>query len=207
MSRPCPRFARRRPSRSWLKQPPRQPSHGYAGCGSLSTRCRVAKFLEGRGEVAKALEVAKDPEYRFELAVQLSDFDVAVAIAETLASPARWKQLGELALSDGRLPLAQRCLTQSDDLSGMMLMFTATGNRAGMRVRPSALLRAVLSCVLTLCCAADTSDLVHSTCDLFSVRPMCVPPMCTKRGTNRCWARKRCSPLYTARVGGRNVCP
>lgn len=96
---------------------------------------RVAKFLEGRGDVAKALEVARDADYRFDLAVQLNDFDVAVGIAEELASPARWKQLGEMALSDGRLPLAQRCLSHSGDLSGMMLMFTATGNRTGMRVR------------------------------------------------------------------------
>lgn len=136
----------------------------------------MAKFLEGRGEVAKALEVAKDPEYRFELAVQLSDFDVAVAIAEELASPARWKQLGELALSDGRLPLAQRCLAQSDDLSGMMLMFTATGNRAGMRVR--LLLRAAL-------CRAVTRTALHrrtrhpsdSTHEVSCEPSMCMMPM------------------------------
>lgn len=30
--------------------------------------CSVAKFLETRGEAAKALEVARDPDYRFELA-------------------------------------------------------------------------------------------------------------------------------------------
>lgn len=41
----------------------------------------------------------------------------------------------ELALADGRLELGERCLRASGDLSGMMLMHSATGNRAGMEVR------------------------------------------------------------------------
>ena len=99
----------------------------------------MAKFLEARGHVQKALEVAKDGDLRFDLAVQLDDVDAAVAIAEELASESRWKQLGEMALAGGRLPLAERCLEQSGDLSGQLLMFSATGNRAGMQVRlPSA---------------------------------------------------------------------
>lgn len=100
--------------------------------------CRVAKFLETRGEPAKALEVACDPDYRFELAVTLNNFDVATAIAEQLGSESRWKQLGEMALADGRLALAERCLDRSGDLSGQMLMHTATGNRTGMQVQTPA---------------------------------------------------------------------
>jgi coatomer subunit beta' len=96
---------------------------------------RVAKFLEARGHVEKALEVVRDPDYRFELAVQLNNFDIATSIAEQLASESRWKQLGEMALSDGRLELAERCLEKSGDFSGMMLMHSATGNRKGMAVR------------------------------------------------------------------------
>lgn len=95
---------------------------------------RVAKFLESRGEVLKAMEVARDPDYRFELAITLNNFEVAKNIAEQLASEARWKQLGEMALADGQLALAEQCLERSNDLSGQMLMFTATGNRAGMQV-------------------------------------------------------------------------
>jgi coatomer subunit beta' len=96
---------------------------------------RVAKFLEARGHVAKALEIARDKDYKFELALQLNDIDAAVAIAEALQSEARWKQLGELALSDGRLALAERALRAAGDLSGMMLIHSATGNRRGMQVR------------------------------------------------------------------------
>ena len=52
----------------------------------------MAKFLEARGLVAKALEVARDADYRFELALQLDNVDVAVEIAEELGSETRWKQ-------------------------------------------------------------------------------------------------------------------
>lgn len=67
--------------------------------------------------------------------MQLDKVDVAVGIAEQLKSEARWKQLGEMALADGRLELAESCLRQSGDVSGMLLMHSATGNREGMRVR------------------------------------------------------------------------
>ena len=37
----------------------------------------MARFLESRGMVEEALEVATDPDYRFELAIQLGKLDVA----------------------------------------------------------------------------------------------------------------------------------
>lgn len=37
----------------------------------------VARFLESRGSIEEALEVATDPDYRFELAIQLGKLDVA----------------------------------------------------------------------------------------------------------------------------------
>lgn len=39
--------------------------------------CSVAHFLESRGMIEEALEVATDPEYRFELAIQLGRLEVA----------------------------------------------------------------------------------------------------------------------------------
>ena len=63
----------------------------------------VARFLEARGRTADALEVATDPDYRFELAVQLSKLDVALEIAETADSEGKWRQLSKLAMSSGKL--------------------------------------------------------------------------------------------------------
>ena len=37
----------------------------------------VAHFLESRGMIEDALEVATDPEYRFDLSIQLGKLDVA----------------------------------------------------------------------------------------------------------------------------------
>lgn len=51
----------------------------------------------------EALEIATDPDYRFELAVQLGQLDTALQIAEASDSEAKWRQLGELALSSGKL--------------------------------------------------------------------------------------------------------
>lgn len=63
----------------------------------------VARFLDGRGMTEEALEIATDPDYRFELAVQLSRLETALDIAEASDSEAKWRQLGELALSSGKL--------------------------------------------------------------------------------------------------------
>jgi hypothetical protein len=44
----------------------------------------------------------------------------------------------------GKLALAERCLQQSGDMSGQMLMHSATGNHAGMEVRAGSLRRSTL---------------------------------------------------------------
>ncbi|KAK9807397.1 hypothetical protein WJX73_000390 [Symbiochloris irregularis] len=93
----------------------------------------VARFLEARGLVEQALELATEADYRFELAVHLGKLDTALAIAETADSEAKWRQLGELALANGQLTVARNCLSKAKDLSGMLLLHTATGSSAGMQ--------------------------------------------------------------------------
>lgn len=91
----------------------------------------VAHFLESRGMTEDALEVATDPDYRFELAIQLGRLEVAKVslsvlpleklyfldlpiccspillfwqdIAVEAQSESKWKQLGELAMSTGKV--------------------------------------------------------------------------------------------------------
>ncbi|GFY97022.1 coatomer, beta' subunit [Actinidia rufa] len=77
----------------------------------------VARFLESRGMIEDALEVATDPDYRFELAVQLGKLEVAMEIASGSQSESKWKQLGELAMSTGMLEMAEDCLKNAMDLS------------------------------------------------------------------------------------------
>lgn len=40
----------------------------------------VAHFLESRGMIEDALEIATDPDYRFELAIQLGRLEIAKVI-------------------------------------------------------------------------------------------------------------------------------
>ncbi|PSS07451.1 Coatomer subunit beta-2 like, partial [Actinidia chinensis var. chinensis] len=92
----------------------------------------VARFLESRGMIEDALEVATDPDYRFELAIQLGKLEVAKEIATGSQSESKWKQLGELALSTGMLEMAEDCLKSAMDLSGLLLLYSSLGDAEGI---------------------------------------------------------------------------
>ncbi|KAI8462483.1 MAG: coatomer WD associated region-domain-containing protein [Monoraphidium minutum] len=92
----------------------------------------VARFLEAKGLVKEALEIARDMDYRFDLAIQLGDMDTAQEIADKLDTAPKWRQLGELAMSRGQLDAAATCLSRAEDLSGLLLLHAAQGNRAGL---------------------------------------------------------------------------
>ncbi|XP_047310401.1 coatomer subunit beta'-1 isoform X2 [Impatiens glandulifera] len=92
----------------------------------------VARFLESRGMVEDALEVATDPDYRFELAIQLGKLDTAKEIAAVSQSESKWKQLGELAMSTGMLDMAEDCLMNAMDLSGLLLLYSSLGDAVGI---------------------------------------------------------------------------
>ncbi|XP_059457505.1 coatomer subunit beta'-2 isoform X2 [Corylus avellana] len=92
----------------------------------------VARFLESRGMIEDALEVATDPDYRFELAIQLGRLEVAKGIASEVQSETKWKQLGELAMSTGKLEMAEECLKHAMDLSGLLLLYSSLGDAEGI---------------------------------------------------------------------------
>lgn len=98
----------------------------------------VARFLEGRGLVEEALQVATDPDYRFDLAFQLGNLEAAQEIAVQLDSESKWKQLGELALSSGKMEVAEECLKRAKDFSGLLLLYSSQGNREGMEALAAA---------------------------------------------------------------------
>ncbi|KAF9617296.1 hypothetical protein IFM89_035240 [Coptis chinensis] len=92
----------------------------------------VARFLESRDMMEEALEVATDPNYRFDLAIQLGKLEVAKAIASEAHSESKWKQLGQLAMSSGKLEMAEECLRHAMDLSGLLLLYSALGDAEGI---------------------------------------------------------------------------
>lgn len=92
----------------------------------------VARFLEARGMLEDALEVATDPDYRFDLAIQLGRLGTAKEIASEVQSETKWKQLGELAMSNGKFEMAEECLLHAMDLSGLLLLYSSFGDANGI---------------------------------------------------------------------------
>lgn len=52
---------------------------------------KVARFLDGQGHKELALEVATDPEHKFELALALNRLDIALELAKEANVEHRWK--------------------------------------------------------------------------------------------------------------------
>lgn len=94
---------------------------------------KVARFLEGQGYKEMALEVATDPEHRFELSLSLNDLDTALNIAREANVEHKWKIVGDAAMSGWNLVLAQECFTNAKDVGSLLLLHTASGNKEGLR--------------------------------------------------------------------------
>jgi coatomer subunit beta' len=54
------------------------------------------------------------------------------AIATEVQSESKWKQLGELAMSTGKLDMAEECLLHAMDLSGLLLLYSSLGDADGI---------------------------------------------------------------------------
>eukprot|EP00698_Gefionella_okellyi_P014406 TRINITY_DN4000_c0_g1_i1.p1 TRINITY_DN4000_c0_g1~~TRINITY_DN4000_c0_g1_i1.p1 ORF type:complete len:1006 (-),score=194.58 TRINITY_DN4000_c0_g1_i1:214-3231(-) len=95
-------------------------------------RNRIARFLDAQNMKAQALEVALDPDMRFDLAVQLQRLDIAREIAENSKTDSKWRQLGDLALQACDIDLAEQCFKRSSDFSGLLLLYSGLGNATGL---------------------------------------------------------------------------
>ncbi|KAI0941078.1 hypothetical protein AcV7_002725 [Taiwanofungus camphoratus] len=98
-------------------------------------RTKVATFLEGKGLKELALQVTTDPDHKFDLSLQLDDLDAAVEIARSvpeLEAETKWKSIGDRALAVWRFDLARESFEKAGDLSALMLLLLATGDRDGL---------------------------------------------------------------------------
>lgn len=94
---------------------------------------KVARFLEGQGYKEMALEVATDPEHRFDLSLSLNDLETALLIAREANVEHKWKIVGDTALATWNLALAQECFANAKDVGSLLLLHTASGNKTGLR--------------------------------------------------------------------------
>lgn len=99
----------------------------------LDQRNKIARFLEGQGHKELALEIATDPEHRFDLALALGDLDIALQMARETDAEHKWKIVGDAALTQWNVTLAEECFKAGKDLSSLLLLRTATGDVSGLK--------------------------------------------------------------------------
>eukprot|EP01017_Pseudomicrothorax_dubius_P036227 TRINITY_DN516_c0_g1_i1.p1 TRINITY_DN516_c0_g1~~TRINITY_DN516_c0_g1_i1.p1 ORF type:complete len:884 (-),score=266.35 TRINITY_DN516_c0_g1_i1:3523-6174(-) len=90
---------------------------------------KLARFLDQLDYKAQAYQLARDPDLKFDLAIQLGLTDEAHRLAETEGSQSKLKQVGDLALIHGNIRVAIRCLEAGNDLSGLLLIYSSLGMR------------------------------------------------------------------------------
>lgn len=89
--------------------------------------------MEGQGYKEQALDIATDSEHRFELALSLNRLDTALDLAKQANVEHKWKTVGDAALSAWNLALAQECFENARDLSSLLLLYTSSGSKDGLR--------------------------------------------------------------------------
>ncbi|RVX66718.1 hypothetical protein B0A52_09531 [Exophiala mesophila] len=93
---------------------------------------KIARFLEAQGHKELALEVATDPEHRFELALGLNNLAVALEIARESDIQAKWSAVADKALEAWDIKLAEECFVNAKDLGSLLLLYTSSGNAQGL---------------------------------------------------------------------------
>ena len=99
----------------------------------LDQRNKIARFLEGQGYKDLALEIATDPEHRFDLALALGDLDIALEMARETDAEHKWKTVGDAALAAWNITLAEECFKAGKDLGSLLLLRTSTGDIEGLK--------------------------------------------------------------------------
>jgi len=93
---------------------------------------KIARFLEGQGHKELALEVATDPEHKFDLALALNQLDIGLELAKEADVDHKWKTVGDAALAGWDVGLAAQCFTHAKDLGSLLLLHSSTGDRDGI---------------------------------------------------------------------------
>mmetsp|Transcript_25010 Transcript_25010/g.29555 ORF Transcript_25010/g.29555 Transcript_25010/m.29555 type:complete len:1010 (+) Transcript_25010:61-3090(+) len=105
-----------------------------------SEHSTVARFLESQGLKNEALAITKDPDQKFDLALELEKLEIGASLMEQVKEQdkdttdviSKWKRLGDLALSKGDLKLATKCAQSAGDMSGILLLATSIGDADAM---------------------------------------------------------------------------
>lgn len=94
---------------------------------------KIARFLEGQGHKELALEIATDPEHKFELALALNELAIALELAREANADHKWKTVGDAALSAWDVKTAAECFKNAKDLGSQLLLYSSTADREGLK--------------------------------------------------------------------------
>ena len=94
---------------------------------------KIARFLEGQDHKELALEIATDPEHKFDLALALGQLPIALEMARVADVEHKWKTVGDAALAAWDITLAAECFQNAKDLGSLLLLHSSTGDREGLK--------------------------------------------------------------------------
>lgn len=84
----------------------------------------IIAYLREKGHAAIALQFVKDPNSRFDLALECSNLQVAWEAAEAINSPAVWNKLADEALQMGKTELALKAFSLANNSSKLNFLST-----------------------------------------------------------------------------------
>ena len=90
---------------------------------------KIARFLESQGHKDLALEVATDPEHRFDLALGLKNLPIALEIAKEQDTEHKYKMVGDAAMAGFDLKTAEEMFVLAKDIGSLLLLYTSSGNK------------------------------------------------------------------------------
>lgn len=93
---------------------------------------KVARFLESQGLRELALSISNDVDHKFDLALALNNLEVALDIAKQVDNETKWRIVGDQALNAWNIDVAEECLKKANDYSGLLLLYSSTGNKAAL---------------------------------------------------------------------------
>ncbi|CAD8136859.1 unnamed protein product [Paramecium octaurelia] len=88
---------------------------------------KLSKFLDTLNLKEWAYKLVQDTDHKFELALQLAIVDDAFQIAQKSQDTLKLRQVGDLALQQGKIKLAAQALEEADDFGGLLLIYSSIG--------------------------------------------------------------------------------
>eukprot|EP00871_Galdieria_phlegrea_P001589 jgi/Galph1/2430/GphlegSOOS_G1087.1 len=88
----------------------------------------IISYLCRKGFPEVALQFVRDDKTRFHLALEAGLLDVALEAAQALDTLEFWRKLGEEALAQGNVSIAELAYQRSKDLNRLVFLYVITGN-------------------------------------------------------------------------------